>query len=331
VRELKKSRMVFEILAAVVAVAAVVGLWFYWDSRLDKTVQVARKWEKQALQAQSESKQLRAELGLAENKTKNIEKELVDSQTQAKKLEIELNDSRFKLENVQAESKKFQAELNNSQIELANLQKELSRSQAELADSQKKLQASEVEGKELRTNLQSSQEQAALFKKELVDSRTQVEKLQGEIRNLQAEMDKGRPKESARVSIPAAAIVKKGGGFEHASIGQLRKHFTKFGYVGPPDAKAIKKWVEEKAEQIAVLCGYIDFVTRQEIRIKGKGNDVAFVLKAKDDGAVQVEVYYASRPGIFGLVQTIKLAESFSASRLKEKQPFEYVFTPKKK
>lgn len=121
------------------------------------------------------------------------------------------------------------------------------------------------------------------------------------------------------------AIVQEGEGIEHTLIRQLVASPKNFGFEGnESDKKAIKAWAGKKAHQIAILAGYVDLKTGSEVRIKGSGGNVAYLLQKSDpDGKIQVASMCKNKEGNFpdigqaqpdDVVKIQKLADNYQSA-----------------
>lgn len=179
---------------------------------------------------------------------------------------------------------------------------------------------------------------AALAKAEIALKEAQVREAEAKARVEQEK--KAKVEEEVKAKVKALeerirqAIAKKGQGVEHTFINWLTKISDKvFGLKG--SAKDIKKWAQKNAERIAVLSGYVDLKTRKEVRIRGKGGDVAFPLEIDATGKViKVEEYKKDSDGKFKFVIARELASDYGKAKFLgdtkgRVQSYEYIFTPK--
>lgn len=130
------------------------------------------------------------------------------------------------------------------------------------------------------------------------------------------------------------AIVGKGEGIEHALIRQIIFVPELYGYKGDTgDKKAVKKWAQKKAHQIAILAGYVDAKTGNELRVKGQGGDVAYVLRADSELKLSVVQSCKDKDGNFPesgskTLKTLKLAKDFQSAAFQgniDVQSYEYL------
>jgi len=131
------------------------------------------------------------------------------------------------------------------------------------------------------------------------------------------------------------AIVGKGEGIEHALIRQLIFVPELYGFKGDTgDKKAVKKWAQTKAHQIAILAGYVDAKTGNEVRVKGPGGTVAYVLQADSELKLSVVQSCKDKDGNFPdpgskLVKTLELAKDFQSATFQgnvDVQTYEYLY-----
>lgn len=166
------------------------------------------------------------------------------------------------------------------------------------------------------------------------------------------------PAVSGVSGVPEIAIVEKGEGIEHVIICQLlirlvddpkqklvfvndKGKKVDLSYKGDlNDEKTIRKWAGETADIIAVLCGYVDHKTGNEIRVKAPGI-VAYVLIIGDEGELKGVKECPGKDGQFQTTpETTKfqqLAKSDGEAKFKccvgvevegGIQPYEYFWTP---
>ncbi len=130
------------------------------------------------------------------------------------------------------------------------------------------------------------------------------------------------------------AVVQKGEGIEHALIRQLIAVPEVYGFRGDTEnKKAVKKWAQTKAHQIAILAGYVNHKTGEEARVKGPGGNVAYVLQVQDDSKISIAQSCKNKEGNFPnqgselikFQETVKDYQSavFIGNKL---QPYEYLW-----
>ena len=126
------------------------------------------------------------------------------------------------------------------------------------------------------------------------------------------------------------ATIGKGEGIEHALIRQLIS--DPIGYKGERSPGAIKKWAQGEAHRIATSLGFIQYREgriAKEVRVRGGGGDIAYVLLHKD-GRWTVEKYskakseFRVKPDFIASVQEIGKAQ-FCAD-IPCLQAYEYVY-----
>lgn len=131
------------------------------------------------------------------------------------------------------------------------------------------------------------------------------------------------------------AIVQKGEGIEHVLIRQLIFVPELYGFKGDTgDKKAVKKWAQTKAHQIAILAGYVDAKTGNEVRVKGQGGDVAYVLQTDSGLKLSVAQYCKGKDGNFPepgskTLKTLELAKDFQSATFQgniDVQSYEYLY-----
>ncbi len=131
--------------------------------------------------------------------------------------------------------------------------------------------------------------------------------------------------------VTESAIVQKGEGIEHALIRQLQEDPFTYGFEGNATPKTVKKWAQKKAHQIAILAGYVNQKTGEEIRIKGNGGNIAYVLSVDGD-KISVEQYSVDQTGNFNSDPnwTNKLANSYDDVQFRivpdGLQVYEYIY-----
>lgn len=188
---------------------------------------------------------------------------------------------------------------------------------------------------------------------EIKNLRIQLANAQNEIKNLQAQLKKVKPvtpvkkvaplpKPKVVVSKPkkeiapvkkvkitkekekvAMAVIKKGEGIEHAFIRQLINSPNEFGYNGSNNKKAVKKWAQTMAHQLAILAGYVS-KDGKEIRIRN-ANIAAYVIQVENE-KITIEEYMVKN-GIPKLIHSQKVANNYSTAKFKSKlQPYEYLW-----
>ena len=93
------------------------------------------------------------------------------------------------------------------------------------------------------------------------------------------------------------AIVGEGKGVEHAFIKQIKADPKKFGFTGNvDDAKALHKFAQTKAHDIALKTGYAD-AAGNEVRVKNPGK-VAYELGFDDKGKITVTEKFGDKINI---------------------------------
>lgn len=133
------------------------------------------------------------------------------------------------------------------------------------------------------------------------------------------------------------AIVGKGEGIEHALIRQLIAGPQTYGFKGDAgDKKAVKAWAQKRAHQIAILAGYVNIKTGEEVWVRGKGGEVAYLLTVDSEGKVSVEEYTVG-DGNFKAApeQTNRLADDYGKAQFQGSSPgglqsYEYLYVPHK-
>lgn len=114
------------------------------------------------------------------------------------------------------------------------------------------------------------------------------------------------------------ATVGKGEGVEHALIRQLAADPKAYGFEADSTSqKAVKAWAQRRAHQIAILAGYVDVKTGDEVRVRGKGGEITYLLSVDADGKMAVEEYTLGSDGNFKTDpdQTNDLAASYKAAQ----------------
>jgi len=166
-----------------------------------------------------------------------------------------------------------------------------------------------------------------------------------DLRNAQAELKKAQmsvvlsaqaePKTEAAgkeavSAVSRTAIVQKGEGIEHALIRQLQEDPFTYGFEGNATPKTVKKWAQKKAHQIAILAGYVNQKTGEEVRVRGKGENIAYILTV-DKAKISVEQYSVDQTGSFNPDpdQVNQLASSYDDAQFHgvpdELQAYEYI------
>jgi len=158
-------------------------------------------------------------------------------------------------------------------------------------------------------------------------ARDELKKTQDELKNVQAELAalkeaqaKEPEEQKALAGIIKLATIKKGKGIEDGLYRQLFADPWAYGFDGDTNNKsAIKKWAQKKAHQVAILAGYTNYKTGEEVRVKGEGGNVAYVLTVDKD-KISVEEYTVDQyTGNFNSEpeQINQLADSYDRAQFK--------------
>jgi len=196
-----------------------------------------------------------------------------------------------------------------------------------------------AENDRLRESLVKTKKTMATIKAELASAKAKLkaeaeakEVKERESKNKAAEEEKAKAVQEAKEKEEWLNLATARGkqGVEHIFTEQLIVGAKKFG-LSDGYRKTIK-WAKRKAGEIAIRAGYIDLRTRKEIRIRGKGGDVAFWLVIKDGRVLGVEEYKKIN-GKFQLVVTRPLAPDFKRVKFIGQvhgglSEFEYIYSP---
>jgi hypothetical protein len=180
-----------------------------------------------------------------------------------------------------------------------------------------------------------AEEAAKKASTEMDKLKAEVEKWKKSAEEASAEVKKlkAAAAEKARQESLKLAAIGKGEGIEHALIRQLIADPTTFGFEGDTsDQKAVKTWAQKGAHQIAILAGYVNVKTGEEIRVKGKGDEVAYLLTVDSEGNISVGEYTVGQDGNFkpDPEQTNKLVDDYGKAQFQGGSPdglqsYEYV------
>lgn len=123
-------------------------------------------------------------------------------------------------------------------------------------------------------------------------------------------------------------IVQKGEGIEHAFIRQLSDDPEKFGFAGDSkDDEAVMDWAGKEAHRIAIKAGYVDLETGNEVRVGGKGGDIAYELAKDSSGSFKINEYIKDSEGNFKGIETNEVAKDLESAQFetdRESHEYEY-------
>lgn len=160
----------------------------------------------------------------------------------------------------------------------------------------------------------------------LKEARSALTKAQADLKKLLAE--KAASISAGKIK---SATLGQGEGINHALKRQLMAAPYVWGFEGDiQNFGPLKKWAETTAHQFAILAGYVDYRTGREIRVRGSGKNVAYVLGVSE-GKRMVQEFTIGPDGNFKASpdETNYLAGSYAEAKFqKDLSPYEYMMTP---
>lgn len=145
---------------------------------------------------------------------------------------------------------------------------------------------------------------------------------------VEIEKPAGTPVSEKLGELSESAIVQKGEGIEHAFIRQLSDDPEKFGFKGNiNDPVAVKGWAGIEAHRVAIKAGYVDLETGNEVRVGGKGGNVAYELEKDPSGNIKVNEYLEDDKGNFSGEETKDIAKDFKSAQFEtQEKSYEYEY-----
>jgi predicted RNase H-like nuclease (RuvC/YqgF family) len=169
------------------------------------------------------------------------------------------------------------------------------------------------------TELNGIKESFAKTQAALKKAEAELAELKGQI----ADVSKAKAEEEAKVQVLQEqidlAVLRAKEGVQHTFIRQERKNRNLM------DA-------QKEAHRLSIRAGFVDSKNGREVRIKGKGEDVAFPILKKDGKATGILEMKKDDEGKFNPVITRRLAPDYKSSKFlgdtkgrKGLQSYEYV------